>query len=59
MGRNHRKIYDAYSKKILTNKQVVANIMKSCIPEYEKLSMEEIISCLDIDKNDPNSIDNM
>ena len=56
MKKKYEKVYDAYSKKILTNIQVVINIMKYCIPEYQNLSKEEILNCLDIDKNNPNSI---
>ena len=39
------KTYDTYCKKILSNKQILANIMKGCIPEYANLSLCEIVDC--------------
>lgn len=36
------KAYDNYCKRILSNKQVVAHIMKECISEYEDVPWEEI-----------------
>ena len=39
--------YDAASKRILSNKTVLCNIMKECIPEYKNIPKEEIIKCIE------------
>lgn len=36
------KVYDEYCKTILRNKQVLAHIMKACIPEFHDIPLEEI-----------------
>ena len=43
--------YDAMSKHILSDKQVLANIMKECIPEYSNLSRKEIIDLIEDGKS--------
>lgn len=45
------KTYDTYCKKILSNKQILANIMKGCIPEYADLSLDEIVDCITLSSN--------
>ena len=47
MSITYSKLYDEKSKKILSDKQVLANIMKECIPEYRNLSRKEIIDCIE------------
>ena len=48
MNRKIKKdAYDATSKRILTNKTILCNIMKECIPEYKGVSKEEIIKCIE------------
>ena len=44
-------LYDAECKQILTNKQVIANIMIKCIPEYKGLSIEQAIKCIKYSDN--------
>ena len=39
--------YDIASKRILSKKSVLCNIIKECIPEYRDLSKEEIIKCIE------------
>lgn len=39
--------YDSNSKLILSNKTVLCNFMKQCIPEYKNLSKQEIIKCIE------------
>lgn len=39
--------YDIASKRILSKKSVLCNIMKECIPEYRDLSKEEISKCIE------------
>ena len=34
--------YDKTAKKLLANKQILAQIMKSCVDEYSECSVEEI-----------------
>ncbi len=38
------KAYDEYCKKILSNKQILARIMKECVAEYRDIPVEEIPS---------------
>ena len=51
MHRIVSKTYDTYCKKILSNKQILANIMKGCIPEYADLSLDEIVDCITLSSN--------
>ena len=51
MGKNLKKIRDAYCKRLLTRKDVIVNILKYCVPEYKDCSKEEILACLETDKN--------
>ena len=44
------KAYDEYCKKILSNKQILAHIMKECVAEYRDIPVEEIPSYIE---NDP------
>ncbi len=44
------KAYDEYCKKILSNKQILARIMKECVSEYRDIPVEEIPSYIE---NDP------
>ena len=44
------KAYDEYCKKILSNKQILARIMKECVSEYRDILVEEIPSYIE---NDP------
>lgn len=44
-------LYDAECKHILSNKQVIANIMVKCIPEYKGLSIEQAIKCIKYSDN--------
>lgn len=46
--------YDSNAKRILSKKQVIANIMKALIPEYKELSINEIYYL--IDNNDGDSV---
>jgi len=39
--------YDAYVKRILSDKQVLANIMVGVIPEYEGYTIEEAMACIE------------
>lgn len=41
-----RKSYDAAAKRLLSYKEVIANILKYAVREYKDCTMEEIISCL-------------
>ena len=38
---DHKKKYDMYCKKLLSNKQILAYVMKGCIPEYADIPLEE------------------
>lgn len=39
--------YDSMSKRLLSKKSIICNIMKECIPEYKNLSRKEIIECIE------------
>lgn len=39
-------LYDAACKKVLSEKGIVAHILKTCIEEYKNISIEEIIKCI-------------
>lgn len=43
---SNENAYDSASKRILSKKSIICNIMKECIPEYKNLSKEEIIACI-------------
>ncbi|WP_051650139.1 hypothetical protein [Selenomonas sp. AB3002] len=49
-----KALYDASCKKVLSEKGIVAHILKTCVEEYEETTIEEIIECIqgkpDIDK---------
>ena len=53
-----KRSYDAYCKKILSNKQILAYILKGCVPEYADLALEaipqyiEAFSVTDTDMNE-------
>ena len=47
---NLNKAYDEYCKKILSNKQILARIMKECVAEYRDIPVEKIPSYIE---NDP------
>lgn len=40
------KKYDALAKSLLAHKEVIANILKYVVKEFEDCSIEKIISCL-------------
>ena len=39
-------LYDAACKKVLSEKGIVANILKVCVEEYKDISIEDIIKCI-------------
>lgn len=39
--------YDAFCKKLLANKYIIAYILKGFLKEYERYSIDEIITCID------------
>ena len=39
--------YDAYAKKLLANKPILAWILKECVEEFKNYSIETIIKCID------------
>ena len=39
-------LYDAACKKVLSEKGIVAHILKTCVEEYKDISIEEIIKCI-------------
>ena len=41
-----RKSYDAAAKRLLSYKEVIANILKYAVREFKDCSLNEIISCL-------------
>ncbi|WP_416327593.1 hypothetical protein [[Eubacterium] hominis] len=45
--RQLEKAYDNYCKKILSNKQILAYIMKSCISEYQSMELDEIVKYME------------
>lgn len=46
-GKDPLKVYDRYCKSVLSNKQVIARIMKECVKEYQDISIEEIPSYIE------------
>ena len=45
---DHKKKYDMYCKKLLSNKQILAYVMKGCIPEYAEVPLEDIPSYIEM-----------
>ena len=43
------KNYDEVCKEILSNKQILAHIMKACVPEYQDVPLSEIPSYIEHD----------
>ena len=43
-----KKAYDMYCKKLLSNKQILAYVMKGCIPEYADIPLEDIPSYIEM-----------
>ena len=43
-----KKAYDMYCKKLLSNKQILAYVMKGCIPEYADIPLEDIPSYIEL-----------
>ena len=43
-----KKAYDMYCKKLLSNKQILAYVMKGCIPEYAEVPLEDIPSYIEM-----------
>ena len=39
-------LYDAACKKVLSEKGIVAHILKTCVEEYKDMSIEDIIQCI-------------
>lgn len=48
---DNKQAYDSASKRILSKKSILCNIMKECIPEYKNLSRKEIIECIEDGSN--------
>ena len=53
----NKKVYDEYCKRILSNKQILAYVMKGCIPEYEDTPLEEIPACIELSATESEMID--
>ena len=51
--------YDEQCKKIISIPEVLANITKVCIKEYQDLSIEEIVDLFYNDKNFNTKFDNV
>ncbi|MCR0276970.1 Rpn family recombination-promoting nuclease/putative transposase [[Clostridium] innocuum] len=45
---DHKKKYDMYCKKLLSNKQILAYVMKGCVPEYADTPLEDIPSYIEM-----------
>ena len=43
-----KKAYDMYCKKLLSNKQILAYVMKGCIPEYADIPLKDIPSYIEM-----------
>lgn len=63
----YENAYDAQSKKILSDKSVLSNILKECVPEYKNYSRSEIrgfiedggkCRCIKGISNDDNRVNN-
>ena len=48
---DHKKKYDMYCKKLLSNKQILAYVMKGCVPEYADTPLEDIPSYIEKETN--------
>ncbi|MCG4880639.1 hypothetical protein L0P06_11250, partial [Amedibacillus dolichus] len=44
--------YDRYCKRIFSNKQILARLLKEYIAEYKTLSLKEIMKCLGNEKEE-------
>ena len=53
----NKKVYDEYYKRILSNKQILACVMKGCIPEYEDTPLEEIPAYIELSATESEMID--
>ena len=53
----NKKVYDEYYKRILSNKQILACVMKGCIPEYEETPLEEIPAYIELSATESEMID--
>jgi len=51
-----RKQYDESCKRILSNKAILAHIMKGSLKEYESLTIPEIIRCIEPESEESESI---
>ena len=51
INKKNKNAYDALSKMILSDKTILANIMKGCIPEYRDYSIKEIKTYIEDDNN--------
>ena len=45
---DNKKKYDMYCKKLLSNKQILAYVMKGCIPVYADIPLEDIPSYIEM-----------
>ena len=45
---NDKKAYDMYCKRLLSNKQILAYVMKACIPEYADIPLADIPSYIEM-----------
>ena len=45
---NDKKTYDMYCKRLLSNKQILAYVMKACIPEFADIPLEDIPSYIEM-----------
>ena len=43
-----KKTYDMYCKKLLSNKQILAYVMKGCIPEFADIPLKDIPSYIEM-----------
>ena len=50
VSKQRKLLLDSRSKLLLSNKTVLSNIMKECIPEYKGLPLKEIIKCINDDE---------
>ncbi|MCR0265718.1 hypothetical protein MKC73_17655 [[Clostridium] innocuum] len=45
---NDKKTYDMYCKRLLSNKQILAYVMKACIPEFADIPLKDIPSYIEM-----------
>ena len=45
---NDKKAYDMYCKRLLSNKQILAYVMKACIPEFADIPLKDIPSYIEM-----------